>query len=111
MTAKRSSKRLRRTSSRTSTTVSGPLPFVQHERANIWFQDGSVILVTATHLFKVYRGILAQHSSVFQTIFSLPQPDPEDMRPGELLEGVPVIELDDDWKDLQNFLALCFRRK
>lgn len=39
----------------------------------LWYNDGNIILASNRHLFRVYKGQLAQHSSVFRDMFSLPQ--------------------------------------
>lgn len=38
----------------------------------LWFPDGNVVLATDVYLFKVYKGILSMHSSVFRDMFELP---------------------------------------
>ncbi|KAL1938146.1 hypothetical protein VTO73DRAFT_11975 [Trametes versicolor] len=39
-----------------------------------WYEDGSIILVARDVEFRVFKGILAEHSPVFRDMFSLPQP-------------------------------------
>ncbi len=40
----------------------------------LWFEDRTVILVARDVEFRVYKGLLADHSPVFRDMFSLPQP-------------------------------------
>lgn len=40
-------------------------PSAMQPSNDVWFDDGNVILQAESTLFKVYRGILAQNSSVF----------------------------------------------
>ncbi|KAL6297854.1 hypothetical protein BKA93DRAFT_745237 [Sparassis latifolia] len=45
---------------------------------NLWYDDGSVILVAGTSAFRVHCGILSQYSSVFRDLFMVPQPPPNE---------------------------------
>lgn len=40
-------------------------PSVMQPSNDVWFDDGNVILQAESTLFKVYRGILVQNSTVF----------------------------------------------
>jgi hypothetical protein len=66
--------------------------------ADLWYTDGNIILETESSSFKVYSGILAQKSSVFRDMLSLPQPTetcPKD---------VPTVRLYDSAEELTWFL-------
>ena len=67
----------------------------------LWFEDGTVILSTPELLFKVYKGILSLNVTVFKEMFSLPQPADG----VEMLDGIPVVHLQDDGDDLVHFLS------
>jgi hypothetical protein len=68
---------------------------------DLWYADGTVILTTESVQFRVYRGILAANSSVFDDMFSIPQPsDGGD----NLMEGCEVVQLHDSAADLGHFL-------
>ena len=41
---------------------------------DLWYGDGTVILIAESTGFRVYQGLLAKHSEVFRDMFSLPQP-------------------------------------
>lgn len=61
---------------------------------DLWYEDGTVILIAEKTGFRVYRGLLAQHSEVFRDMFSLPQPTTAVS--DTLFEGCPVVHLMDD---------------
>ncbi|TCD70991.1 hypothetical protein EIP91_000489 [Steccherinum ochraceum] len=73
---------------------------IEVEHGSLWFQDGSVVLVAENIGFKVYKGILSQHSEFFQDMFALPQP-----ADGEICEDCPVVRTHDTAKDLLGFLS------
>ncbi|KAJ7496925.1 hypothetical protein FB451DRAFT_207902 [Mycena latifolia] len=68
-------------------------------RSDIWYQDGSVILQAENTQFRVYWGILSQHSSFFREMQGLPQP-PEQV----YVDGCPVIEMQDSAADVAHLL-------
>lgn len=64
----------------------------------LWYKDGSIVIEAETTQFRVYQGVLAAQSDVFADMFSIPQP-PTEQR-GELVEGCPVVKVQDtaiDW--------------
>ncbi|RPD76886.1 hypothetical protein L226DRAFT_459128, partial [Lentinus tigrinus ALCF2SS1-7] len=71
----------------------------------VWFEDGNLILATATVQFRVYRGLLVRHSLVFKDMLSLPQPPDSDALP-KCTQCVPVITIPvaDSPQDLRHFL-------
>lgn len=70
---------------------------------DLWFDDGNVILAVKDTLFKVYRGVLAKASPVFHDMFTMPQP-PD----AEIMDGCPLIRLEDAVEDMENFLKVLF---
>ncbi|KAF7978933.1 hypothetical protein HWV62_44141 [Athelia sp. TMB] len=63
-------------------------------RSDIWYDDGNIIVLQAQSTqFKVYRGILAQSSPVFNDMFMLPQPIAAGT---QLVDGCLVVHLFDD---------------
>ncbi|KAJ7625763.1 hypothetical protein FB45DRAFT_1060393 [Roridomyces roridus] len=72
---------------------------------NLWFCPGMVILRAKTLEFQVPLGILSTHSSVFEDLFTLPQPPPGE---SEVVDGIPVVELHDNPEQLQTFLNAIF---
>ncbi|KAJ6460976.1 hypothetical protein C8R45DRAFT_879154 [Mycena sanguinolenta] len=66
----------------------------------LWFLDGTLVLRTNDCLFRVFRGILAWKSPVFQDMFAFPQPLDE-----EVYDGCPLVHLPDSTKDINHFLS------
>lgn len=78
----------------------------QCNRGIPWFDDGNVILMSHELAFKVYKGMLSQHSTILKEMI--------ETGAAEVIEGCPAILLDDDsTTDLSNFLTVihgCERR-
>lgn len=68
-----------------------------------WFTDGNVVLVAQTTAFKVHRGVLSRHSPIFTELFI--QSDPMD---AELIDGAPVITLEDDPHEVSDLLDVMY---
>lgn len=67
--------------------------------SELWYHDGSVVLEAEGTYFKVYSGILAKSSPVFQDMFAFPQ------RPDcEMYDGCPLVHMPDTAQDLRHFL-------
>ncbi|KAL7278468.1 hypothetical protein ACG7TL_007467 [Trametes sanguinea] len=74
--------------------------------AEYWFEDGNIILVAQDVSFKVYKGLLAEHSEVFRSMFLVAQgaqPSTE-----QSTDGCPVVPLDDSPEDLRQLFRLIF---
>lgn len=77
---------------------------------DLWFNDGSVILKAETVLFRVHMSILSRHSVFFKDMFTLPQP-PESsstQAQDEIVEGCPVVSLQDSPDDLASLLVALY---
>ncbi|CAA7266000.1 unnamed protein product [Cyclocybe aegerita] len=75
--------------------------------AEYWLEDGNIILQAENTQYRVHRSILSRQSTVFADMFSLPQP-PE-FGPGEsLVDGCPVVHLQDSAEDVGNLLDLLY---
>lgn len=68
---------------------------------DLWFPDGSIVLRADNTLFKVYSGMLAQASPIFEDMLSLPQFTPSE---DEMYEGLLVVCMLDSAADLKPFL-------
>ncbi|KAH9900671.1 hypothetical protein C8Q73DRAFT_675165 [Cubamyces lactineus] len=71
-----------------------------------WFEDGNIVLVARGISFKVYKGLLAEHSSVFRSMFLVAQASPQPAE--QSVDGCPVVYLDDAPEDLRQFFKFIF---
>ncbi|KAH9916587.1 uncharacterized protein BXZ73DRAFT_53794 [Epithele typhae] len=71
--------------------------------AEFWFEDGSIVLIVGGVEFRVYKGILANASQVFEDMFALPAPPPSSTT---TVYGCPVVELHDSADDVVRILRL-----
>lgn len=84
-----------------------PVPVPSTTRSDIWLEDGNIIIQAETTQFKVYRGVLSMHSSVFKGMLSTPQPSSE---AEGTVEGCPVIYASDSAVDVAIILRALFLR-
>ncbi|OJT09463.1 hypothetical protein TRAPUB_14066 [Trametes pubescens] len=73
-----------------------------------WYDDGTIILVAGNVEFRVYKGILAENSSVFRDMFSLPQPPISSSDVPSSENGCPIVHLSDSPEDLRHILRVPF---
>jgi len=76
-------------------------------RGEPYFDDGNIILTVERTHFRVYRGVLAALSPVFADMFAMAQPSTDET----LVDGCPVIELDDSVEDWEILLEAYFQRR
>lgn len=102
-----SNKRQRTNSDATGPEKDGPNVIKRDDK--FWFEDGNIVLIARNIEFRVYKGILAKHSSVFQDMFSLPPPvAPESSRDTAApADACPVVHLSDSPEDLRHVLRVC----
>ncbi|KAI9061826.1 hypothetical protein FKP32DRAFT_1575208 [Trametes sanguinea] len=86
------------------TTSTKPAPGKRD--AELWFEDGNLVLVAGDTEFKVYRGPLIAHSPVFKDMLSLPQPEERDRPDSSDTRSCPVIPLYDSPDDLRHVLRV-----
>lgn len=77
-------------------------------RSDIWYDDGSIILQAECTQFRVHKSILAECSTVFSDMFSLPQPPARDE---EMIEGCPIVHLSDSAEEVRFILQAIFQQK
>ncbi|KAI0355240.1 hypothetical protein OH77DRAFT_1425310 [Trametes cingulata] len=71
--------------------------------AELWLEDGNIVIVAGDLAFRAYRGILARRSEVFRDLFSIPNPQQL-----ETMDGVPVVRVSDSPEELRYLLmVLC----
>ncbi|KAH9930974.1 uncharacterized protein B0H18DRAFT_120286 [Fomitopsis serialis] len=90
--------------SRTVSASTQDLELVRDEE--LWFLDGSIVLVAERRAFRVYHGILLRESTVFSGLLSLPQPDDVNG-----IDGCPLVKLSDSADDLRHLLRFLFNRR
>lgn len=74
----------------------------------LYFADGSIILLCDSTVFRVWSGILAVNSEVFQDLFTLGAHQPA---ASETYDGLAIVRLHDSAKDMTILLrALCIAR-
>ncbi|KAJ7436823.1 hypothetical protein FB451DRAFT_1152930 [Mycena latifolia] len=71
--------------------------------AELWFDDGNLVIQAESSLFRVTKGILAARSSTFNDLFTIPQPDD-----CETVDGCPFVRLPDSADDVTAFLKAIF---
>ncbi|KAJ7062499.1 hypothetical protein C8F01DRAFT_100643 [Mycena amicta] len=69
----------------------------------LWFKDGTLVIKAENLLFRVYGGLLAKVSPIFESMLEFPQPAEE-----ETIDGCPVVELHDTAQDAKCFLQALF---
>ncbi|TDL16720.1 hypothetical protein BD410DRAFT_689424, partial [Rickenella mellea] len=75
----------------------------------LWFKDGDIIFTTNATIFRVHRGVLSMHASVFADMFSLPYPNSDNVNP--TFDGLPVVEVSDADDDFAHLLHLFYDRR
>ncbi|KAF7311243.1 BTB domain-containing protein [Mycena kentingensis (nom. inval.)] len=74
-----------------------------HRVADLWYDDGNIVIQAGDAQYRVYRGTLARRSSVFRDLFSVPQPEDE-----TLVDGCPFVRLPDAEEEVTPFLKALF---
>ncbi|KAM5539620.1 hypothetical protein V8D89_006729 [Ganoderma adspersum] len=84
---------------------SPPQPPTSHfkcQHSEFWLPDGNIILVANNAVaFRVYRGLLAAQSTVFEDMFVSSTSSAD-----ELFDGCPVVQLTDSSEDLTHLLRV-----
>ncbi|KAJ7150700.1 hypothetical protein C8R46DRAFT_1123929 [Mycena filopes] len=80
---------------------------------DLWFPADVIILRAEENIFRVPKSILAARSSVFRTMFEIPQLDPAVPAQGgavgdDRIDGIPVVRLHDSATDVAPFLRAVF---
>ena len=72
-------------------------------KSDFWFADGNIVLVAGLTAFKVHRGQLERHSEIFRDLFTIPQPEVQD-----LVDGCPWVEVHDSPSDVLYLLMALY---
>ncbi len=86
-----------------------PAPNVLHgvqADADLWFEDGNVIVVAQQTAFRFHRGALSRHSEVFRGMFTVPQPTSPIS--AQNVEDCPVVDVTDTAHDFRNLLRAVY---
>ncbi|KAF7315159.1 BTB domain-containing protein [Mycena indigotica] len=73
-------------------------------RSEIWYKDGSIVLQAGNTQFRVHFGLLAAHSTVFSDMYEMPQPEAQ----ATMVDGCPLVEVQDDPEDVKNLLLVLY---
>ena len=71
--------------------------------SDLWYNDGNIVFQAESSVFRIYLGLLAAHSPIFDAIRKSPQSQDQ-----EMYEDCPLILLDDKAEDLANFLRAVY---
>ncbi|KLO06256.1 hypothetical protein SCHPADRAFT_695050 [Schizopora paradoxa] len=83
----------------------------------LWFDDGSIVLATDVHLYRVHKGVLARNSSVFKDMFNFPTSVEgggmnDDATNAEEWDGVPMVKMaGDSDEDVYHLLMALYDRE
>ena len=84
-------------------TATGPKP---HEK--LWFSDGTIVLATDVHMYRVHKGMLAKYSTVRSDMFEMPTGESNT----DCWEGVPIVRMvGDKDEEISNLLEALFDRQ
>lgn len=76
---------------------------IKHD-TQYYFEDGNIILIAEDRAFRVHKGVLSMHSSVFKDLLSLPQPSDADT-----MDGCPVVRLEDFARHVHLLLEAMYK--
>ncbi len=71
---------------------------------DVWYSDGSLVIVTETLAFRVHASIMAANCEIFKDMASMPQPSDDE----EMYEECPVIRLQDSATEMKHFLGTIY---
>lgn len=80
-------------------------PIENYTQSDIWFDDGNVILLAESTIFRVHRSILSSQSPVFKTMLADPT------QASHNLHDCPVFPLIHTAQDVTCFLKALFDRR
>ncbi|KAH7924127.1 hypothetical protein BV22DRAFT_1035560 [Leucogyrophana mollusca] len=81
--------------------------------ADLYFDDGNIVVfvdrdLEATAVFRLHKSILASQSAVFADLFSLPAPSKDTVESNEMYDGVPVVRMHDNAKDIEGLFRALY---
>ena len=81
-------------------STTSPALTVAKPSTDVWFEDGTIILEAEDSQFKVFKGVLAANSTVFNDMLVVGS-NPAN---NEMVEGCPVVRVYDTALDMMHFL-------
>ncbi len=76
----------------------------------LWFEDGSIVLATDVHLYRVHKSTLASNSAVFSDMLDLKNVEGAvgsiDAASGASWEGLPLVQMFGDSDDNVSYLLM-----
>ena len=70
----------------------------------LWYEDGTVVIIAGDVAFRLYKGVLARASPIFQDMFAIGQPGD-----AETMDCCPVVRLPDSPVDLRYFFSVLYK--
>lgn len=70
---------------------------------DLWFDDGSIIIIAGSVSFCVHRSNLCTHSTVFADMFGVPQPADQARS-----KGCPILKIPDSEEDMSCLLKALY---
>lgn len=92
---------------RSSATGRESATVTYYRSANVWYEDGNIILAAQKIAFKVHRSFLGKHSSVFLGMIETASKRCSSGK-GFLLDDCPTVVVKDDPKELAIFLNMLY---
>ncbi|KIJ54967.1 hypothetical protein M422DRAFT_42147 [Sphaerobolus stellatus SS14] len=83
---------------------SAPVKDLYEARADLYYDDGNIIIAAEDAAFKVHRTILSQHSQVFKDMFVMDSAAEE----GEIFDGCPVVRVSEKPRHMGFFLQAIY---
>ncbi|KAF7295915.1 hypothetical protein HMN09_01135500 [Mycena chlorophos] len=75
----------------------------------LWFPDGNIVLRAENSVYKVFQGILAARSPIFQDMLSVPQASSAGQAPEDEFDGCPLVFMaGDSAAEMTCFLKAIF---
>ena len=75
--------------------------------AQVWLDDGNVVVVAQNTAFRVHKSLLSRHSDVFRDLFTIPQP-PVCGGVVDLYDNCPVVHVSDTSFDFRELLRVIY---
>ncbi len=84
----------------------------------LWFEDGSIVLATDVHLYRLHKSVLANYSTVFKDMLELSNgegamdTESTDTLNRDSWEGMPLVKMaGDSDENVYHLLMTLYNRK